>query len=64
VVLVDGFVAGTWTADDTPAGTTIEVQPFAPLPQKVTRALAARAEGLPAELVPAPVTVRVAGVTA
>lgn len=60
VVLVDGFVAGTWTADQTPTGTTIDVQPFAPLPSDVAAELEACADGLGKTLVPDPVTVRIA----
>jgi Winged helix DNA-binding domain len=62
VVLVDGFVAGTWTSDQTPAGTTIDVQLFAPLPSDVAAELTACADALGKALVPAPVTVRIAGV--
>jgi hypothetical protein len=58
VVLVDGFVAGTWTADDTTDGTRLRVQPFVPLTPQVTAALADRAGALAARgLVPAPVSV-------
>jgi hypothetical protein len=64
VVLVDGFVAGTWTADQRPAGTAIEVQPFTPLPPEVAGELATRAEALRKELLPAPIAVRIAGTTA
>jgi len=58
VVLVDGFVAGTWTADDTADGTKVQVQPFVPLTPQVTAALADRAGALAARgLVPPPVSV-------
>lgn len=58
VVLIDGFVAGTWTADDTADGTKLQVQPFVPLTPRVTAALADRAGALAARgLVPAPVSV-------
>jgi hypothetical protein len=58
VVLVDGFVAGTWTANDTADGTKVHVQPFVPLTPQVTAALVDRAGALAARgLVPPPVSV-------
>jgi hypothetical protein len=63
-VLVDGFVAGTWTHGQTPDGTTIDVQPFAPLAPGVVDELTARAQALGRRLLPGPVTVRIAATVA
>lgn len=58
VVLVDGFVAGTWTADETADGTTLTLEPFAPPAQQVATALADHAAALAARgLLPPPVSV-------
>jgi hypothetical protein len=61
VVLVDGRVAGTWTAEQMPDGTTVAVEPFAPITSKAARELADHAASLGGRLLPAPVTVRMAG---
>ena len=48
VVLIDGLVAATWTADETPDGTTLNVEPFAPPARQVATALADHAAALAA----------------
>jgi hypothetical protein len=60
VVLVDGFVAGTWTAEQTMDGTVIDVQPFAPLSSAAIAELVERADAFGGRLLPEPVTVRIA----
>ena len=64
VVLVDGLVAGTWTAEQAPEGTTVVVDPFAPLSSEVAQELARCAEALGGRLLPAPVALRMAGAAA
>ena len=60
VVLVDGFVAGTWTAQETADGTIVQVDPFAPLTPDITAALSDRAADLGVRgLLTPPVAVRV-----
>jgi hypothetical protein len=62
VVLVDGVVAGTWTAEQTQEGTTIDVNPFAPLSSEIAAELVERADALGERLLPEPVTVRIADI--
>jgi hypothetical protein len=45
-VLVDGFVAGTWRVDRKKDVATVTVEPFAPLPARTRREIAAEAEAL------------------
>jgi hypothetical protein len=61
VVLIDGFVAGTWTTEQTADGTQIAVQPFAPMGPEAAGELAERAATFDERgLLPGAVTVRIA----
>lgn len=60
VVLVDGFVVGTWSDDRDGAGTVVEVTPFAPIDARQVAAVEQAVEALPPALLPGPVAVRVA----
>lgn len=61
VVLVDGVVAGTWTAERSPGGTELVVTPFAPLDPEVVAAVTEQATALAGrDLLTPPVAVRVA----
>jgi hypothetical protein len=64
VVLVQGFVAGTWTTDQTAEGTTVDLQPFVPLASHVVDELTDRAKELGKRLLSEPVTVRTANTVA
>ncbi|HEX2355747.1 MAG TPA: winged helix DNA-binding domain-containing protein [Micromonosporaceae bacterium] len=52
LILVDGFTAGTWTADVTRAAAVLTVRPFGKLSTGDTDALASEGEGLLAFLAP------------
>lgn len=60
VVLVDGFVAGTWSDERDADGTVVQVTPFAPLDPAQATAVEQAVEALPPHLLPDPVTVQVA----
>lgn len=59
VMLIDGFVAGTWSTEASARGTTVEVRPFAKLTAEQTTAVRDWAAGEATDLLTDPVEVRV-----
>lgn len=59
VVLVDGFVVGTWSDAPGATGTVVEVTSFAPFDDARVAAVEGAVDALPPHLLPGPVTVHV-----